>query len=177
MELQKELKDCYDNYSKEVRKLQKKAGPADGLLGFPSSVSAHPCHNEFYKKVEDIVSEAVISVSAPILADAYTAPRGRAASAAPAPDTAGHGIAGPAAHTSAWAQAAHFILSAQTAYPDKEVHWMCVAAEKHALLLIPLLSKEEASDLLSLYNKICPPITRFPVQKEVGKALKKASRQ
>ena len=70
------------------------------------------------------------------------------------------------------AKAVRFLLEAKLNYPEKHMVWMCMAAEKHALPLIPLLSRDAAGDLLALYDRISPAGTRFPAQREVAKALK-----
>ena len=53
--------------------------------------------------------------------------------------------------------------------------WMLRAAERHALLLIPFLSKDGAARLCSAYASRYKPWDRLPAQREVYKALKSKS--
>ena len=50
--------------------------------------------------------------------------------------------------------------------------WMLIAVQRHALPLIPLLSKEQAASLEASYKERWPRHTRLPVQKDILKALK-----
>ena len=71
--------------------------------------------------------------------------------------------------------AVRFLLEAHGRCPQREAAWMFIAAEVHALPLIPLLKPADARSLLGLYDRISPVRTRLPVQKQVAKALKKQS--
>ena len=56
----------------------------------------------------------------------------------------------------------------------EHAYWSLLAAERHALRLIPLLNREDASALLREYAARYKPWERLPVQKQVIQALKKA---
>ena len=55
--------------------------------------------------------------------------------------------------------------------------WMLRAVERHALPLIPFLSKDDASAFLQDYTSRYRPWDRLPAQKQVYKALKAQSRE
>ncbi len=70
------------------------------------------------------------------------------------------------------------ILKAAAENADEDyATMMLVAAQRHAIPLVGHLTPEDAADLLAWYDKTYPHRTRFPVQKEVGKALQARSRQ
>ncbi len=51
--------------------------------------------------------------------------------------------------------------------------WMLRAVERHALVLIPFLGKEEAASIRKKYGSRYSPWDRLPAQKQVYNALKK----
>ena len=55
-------------------------------------------------------------------------------------------------------------------------YWMLLAAHGTVFKLIPLLSPSDAAELASEYGKLYRRWERLPVQKDVIKALQKASR-
>ena len=59
-------------------------------------------------------------------------------------------------------------------WPDCAI-WMLRAVQRHALPLIPRLAAEDAQMILKEYEKRYPRYDRLPVQREIIKALKKAS--
>ncbi len=60
-----ELKSCYAEYEREAGKARAAAKPWDGILGFGNKPSAHPCHDEFFEKVQQTVQMIADSVPAP----------------------------------------------------------------------------------------------------------------
>ena len=65
-----------------------------------------------------------------------------------------------------------FIMEASSRYPQKETFWACIACEGLAVKLVGFLTPEDSASLLELYKRTAPPLRRFPVQKELAKALK-----
>ena len=55
----------------------------------------------------------------------------------------------------------------------REDPWFYIAAQGHALALIPLLSPAHRQQLLLRYGEAYPRHMRLPVQREIWKALKK----
>ncbi len=93
---------------------------------------------------------------AKVLADALAA-------AAPTPDVA--------------REAVDFMLKAEFKNEDDELaRWMLLAAQAHAIPIIPFLDSGDALELLSWYDAHYPRRMRFPSQKEVYKALIRATR-
>lgn len=69
-----------------------------------------------------------------------------------------------------------FIYTAQKEHRDPvSAYWLMNAVHGFTLELIGVLSCDEASALYELYDKTCTRSERFPVQKKVLKALKRAS--
>ena len=68
------------------------------------------------------------------------------------------------------------LIRNDTASWHVSAQWMLRAVERHALPLIPLLTKEDASSLQKAYAARYKPWERLPVQKEIEKALKAKSR-
>ena len=53
----------------------------------------------------------------------------------------------------------------------KAAYWYVLAAQRHALLLIPRLAAEDRRALGNRYREAYPPVTQIPVQRELDKAL------
>lgn len=53
--------------------------------------------------------------------------------------------------------------------------WMLYATERHGMLLVPLLTREDAVELCRAYGKRYKVWDRLPVQKELHQALKRQS--
>jgi hypothetical protein len=71
------------------------------------------------------------------------------------------------------ADAVRFLLtSTPLAEGNKTMEWMLVAAQQHALPLIPFLSPADAAALLADYEHENPKRYRLPAQKQVVSALK-----
>ena len=65
------------------------------------------------------------------------------------------------------------LLEAESARPwPDHARWMLVAAQRHGMPLVPLLSPSDASDLASWYAARYSRFDRFPAQQTLLKALK-----
>ena len=70
------------------------------------------------------------------------------------------------------AEAVGLLLRAEDDRPwPMDARWMLVAAQRHALPLIPLLPAAERQGLLLEYRKRYPRFHRLPVQNEILQAL------
>ena len=70
------------------------------------------------------------------------------------------------------ADAIGLLLGAEEDRPwPEEARWMLVAAQRHALPVIPLLPGAQRRKLLLEYRKRYPRFRRLPVQDQVLKAL------
>jgi hypothetical protein len=59
---------------------------------------------------------------------------------------------------------------------DRLAYWSLLAAQRAALGLIPLLSREEAAELSAWFTRTYPRGQRLPVQKELCAALEQRAR-
>ena len=136
-----EAEKLFDDYERQVIQLEANRKLGDGLLGFGKRVEDAPCHGDFDRAMEALISQIARDDEA----------------------------AGDAAIV------AELLLRAEDSrvWPAS-ARWMALAVQRHALLLIPLLSSQAARQLGEWYEKRYPARIRFPVQKEILKALKKA---
>ena len=67
------LKDIYQRYDEEIRKVKAKAKPMDGLFGMGDDPRKDPCHMRFYEGVERWVQDFL--KTAPNAKDALEAAR------------------------------------------------------------------------------------------------------
>ena len=75
------------------------------------------------------------------------------------------------------AEATGLLLRAEDDRPwPMDARWMLVAAQRHALPLIPLLPAPERQGLLLEYRKRYPRFRRLPVQNEILQALSREPR-
>jgi hypothetical protein len=75
------------------------------------------------------------------------------------------------------AEAVQFILNAPSLAEDnKTMEWMLIAAQQHAIPLVPFLSPTDARAILAAYEKENPRRMRLPSQNQVVKALKAQSK-
>lgn len=73
-------------------------------------------------------------------------------------------------------QALRLIFTQTSLYPyPVSAQWMLYATERHGMLLVPLLTKEDAAILCREYGKRYKVWDRLPVQKELHQALKRQS--
>jgi hypothetical protein len=76
------------------------------------------------------------------------------------------------------AEAVQFILTAPSLAEDnKTMEWMLIAAQQHAIPLVPFLSPADAKTILVAFEKENPRRMRLPSQNQVAKALKSRSKQ
>lgn len=53
----KKIEQCYEKYTKNVKKVLADAKPVDGLLGMGDDPSKHPCHEAFYYEIESLLKD------------------------------------------------------------------------------------------------------------------------
>ena len=70
------------------------------------------------------------------------------------------------------------LLEAESArsWPD-HARWMLIAAQRHGLLLVPLLSAADAAALASWYEGLYRRADRFPVQRDLLRALRRREKE
>ena len=73
-------------------------------------------------------------------------------------------------------QAAKFIIETPVAYSSQECYWFMFASHGHVKPLIPLLSKENCSQLAASMEQLYKKRDRMPLQKEILKLLSKAGK-
>ena len=61
MEICNEINKLIDNYIAEVNTVIENSKPSDGLLGFGSGPKDHPCHMDFYNKMEALMQSFAAS--------------------------------------------------------------------------------------------------------------------
>lgn len=73
-------------------------------------------------------------------------------------------------------QAAKFIIETPVAYSSQECYWFMFASHGHVKPLIPLLNKENCSQLAASIEQLYKKRDRMPLQKEILKLLAKAGK-
>ena len=174
------LTRIYDEYLEKVCEARSKAKPTDGLFGLTSSIADNPCHGEFYeivgeecRKIAEMFETGQSEQDSADISDSEDAFTSASDSEKTEPAGSGSENAEPAGSPAACVS---FLLLADQKYDDMDAVWMVRAAEGHALTLIPCLKPEEAAEILRRYDKKASPRLRFPVQKQVAKALAARSR-
>lgn len=70
----------------------------------------------------------------------------------------------------------HILGEAKLHENNKDVYWYLFAAHGLTMELIPMLRAEDCGELFAWYNTTYPRRTRFPVQEQVWKLLKKRAK-
>lgn len=69
------------------------------------------------------------------------------------------------------ASVVQWILEAADANRDTDVYWMMYAAQGHVKELIPRMSREDCSKLLTWYEDTYPAVDRLPAQREIVRRM------
>lgn len=69
-----------------------------------------------------------------------------------------------------------WVLEAASLHRNETTYWYLYSAQKHAELLLTLLSKDSCKTICQWYEKTYPAIDRMPVQDKIYKLLCKCSK-
>ena len=75
------------------------------------------------------------------------------------------------------AAAAKFILEAADLRRETQSYWFCFAAQGHVIPMIPHMNGADCKELVQWYDGIYTKLERMPVQRDMYKKLRKASRK
>ena len=141
------LEEILREFAEAVSRADESKKPFDGIFGIGGGPSSDPCHQAMDQAVERLALQA----------------------AGLSPD--GDGQVRPADARTAEALT-EAILTADDRFDGPEyAHLSLIAAQRHCLSLIPLLTAEGKKRLLDWYRKKYPRYCRFPRQKDVIAAL------
>ena len=75
------------------------------------------------------------------------------------------------------AAAAKFILEAADLRRETQSYWFSFAAQGHVIPMIPYMNSSDCKDLMQWYDTVYTKLERMPVQRDLYKKLRKASKK
>ena len=140
-----EFQAILQEYGEDVKKLEKVKRPMDGLFGLGKSPAMDSCHERMDQRLEALVKRACGLEEGEAGADPRTAD----------------------------ALAGALLRADKEAELPQYAHLALTAAQRHCLPLISRMSAQGKKELCAWFEKAYPRYARFPVQKDILKALKK----